>query len=135
QPEKKSESQEEAAQAAERRRRQDLLDASTDEVPHALSWGERLLPLLFAGMETCWVYAILLGLASVNFFQSEDPLVPVWAPFVLIVGSFWLLHSIERRAASEPIHPSNDAGGRGAKALVDAPQAPLLAPTEEENSS
>src|SRR5205085_3828296 len=128
QPENKPESQEDAVQAAERRRRQDLLDASTADVPSELSWGERLLPLLFAAMEPCWVYAILLGLASVNFFQSDDPLVPVWAPFVLILGSYWLLHYMERRAASESTGPSTDTGG--AKKLKDAPQAPLRAPTK-----
>ena len=116
QPENKPESQEEAIREAEQRRRQDLLDAGTDEIPSDLSWGERLLPLLFAAMETCWVYAILLGLASVNFFQSNEPLIPVWAPFVLILGSFWLVHSIERRAASEAPPPppeDEDAGKRG----------------------
>ena len=111
QPENKPKSQEEAISAAERRRRQDLLDAGTAEVPLALSWGERLLPLLFAAMETCWVYAILLGLASVNFFQSSDTLIPVWAPFVLILGSYWLLHYMERRAASGSIPVSNEVGG------------------------
>src|ERR1700736_883166 len=128
QPEKKPESQEDAIQAAERRRQQDLLEAGTAEVPAALSWGERLLPLLFAGMETCWVYAIFLGLASINLFQSNEPLMAVWGPFVLILGSYWLTHYMEQRAASAPIHPSNDTGGR-AKELRRAPQAPLRAPT------
>src|SRR5690349_11531445 len=100
QPEKKPQSQDDVNQAAERKRRQDLLDASIAEVPAALSWGERLLPFLFAAMETCWVYAIFLGLVSINLFQSNDPLMPVWAPFVLILGSYWLTHYIERRFAS-----------------------------------
>ncbi len=135
QPEKLPMDQEDAAQAAERRRRQDLLDAGTDELPHALSWGERLLPLLFAGMETCWIYAILLGLASVNFFQSGDPLIPVWAPFVLIVGSFWLVHYIERRAALEATQGSNEAGDQDAKEPKGASQASLMVPMQRRTAS
>src|SRR5579884_3023252 len=99
--------QEDAIEAAERRRREYLLDASTEKVASDLSWGERLLPVLYAAMETCWVYAILLGLASVHFFGTNDTLVPVWAPFVLILGAYWILLAMERRAASEGGHSSS----------------------------
>src|SRR5690242_8739796 len=119
QPEKNPESQENAFQAAERRRRQDLLDASIVEVPATLSWGERLLPLLFAAMETCWIYALLLGLVSINLFQTNESLVPVWAPFVLILGTYWLSLHIERREASASSHTANDA----ADAISQTPTA------------
>ena len=50
-----------------------------------LSGGERMLPYLFAAMETCWVDAILIGLAGAHAF-----FLPLWVPFVLIAGCYWL---------------------------------------------
>ena len=101
QPEKKPESQEEAIRAALQRRRQYTEETSIPQLPSFSSWGERLLPILFAGMETCWVYAIFLGLASFDLFQSREPLMPLWAPFVLILGSYWISYRMELRAASK----------------------------------
>ena len=60
-------------------------------------WGERLLPYLLAAMETCWVDAILIALASVNLFQRRTPLIPLWAPFALIASACWLMIFLERR--------------------------------------
>ena len=56
------------------------------------SWGERLLPLLFAAMETCWIDAILIGLASSNLLGLNQPLLPLWIPFVLIAGFYYANH-------------------------------------------
>ena len=61
--------------------------------------GEMILPYLFAAMETCWIDAVFIGLASLDFFQSHNPLMPLWAPFLLIIGSQWLLGYLERRNA------------------------------------
>ncbi len=55
--------------------------------------GDILLPFLFAAMETCWLDAIFIGP-----FQSYQPLMPLWAPFVLIIGSQWILSRLEQRA-------------------------------------
>jgi hypothetical protein len=81
------------------------------------SVGEFFIPTLLAAMETCWIDAILIGLASINFFGSSAPLMPFWAPFILIGGSQWLLYYAERRAASNassqetneatPVHSGN----------------------------
>ncbi len=62
----------------------------------SLSGGERLLPYLLAAMETCWVDAILIGLAG----STHAFLLPLWAPFVLIAGSYWLANVLEQGRAS-----------------------------------
>ena len=92
------------AEAAERRR-QHLLSMTTIEVAANPSLGERLLPFLMAAMEACWVDAIFIGLAGLGLFQSRQafihspvPIIPLWAPFVLIAGSQWLVTFLERRA-------------------------------------
>src|SRR5258706_4029906 len=51
------------------------------------SVGEFFIPTLLAAMETCWIDAILIGLASINLFCSSAPLMPYWAPFILIGGA------------------------------------------------
>jgi Domain of unknown function (DUF4129) len=84
----------------EQRRRRDILAMSTTYLSIAPSWGEHLLPYLFIGMETCWIAAVLVGLASINFFQSHEPLIPLWSPFLLMAGSCWLSVYLERRELS-----------------------------------
>src|SRR5436305_1982364 len=81
----------------EQRRRRDILAMSTTYLSIAPSWGEHLLPYLFIGMEACWIAAVLVGLASINFFQSHEPLIPLWSPFLLMAGSCWLSVYLERR--------------------------------------
>ena len=83
QPDNMSEHQE-APLTPEGRRRRDILAMSTTYLPTTPSWGERLLPYFFIAMETCWIAAILVGLASINFFQSHEQLIPLWSPFLLI---------------------------------------------------
>lgn len=100
QPEDKAESHEIPLAEAARRRRQHLLSMRTTELAQAPSLGEILLPFLFAAMETCWIDAIFIGLADIGLFESHAPLMPLWAPFVLITGSQWILSLLERRAAS-----------------------------------
>ena len=100
QPEDKAESQNIPLAEAARRRRQHLLSMRTTELAQAPSMGEILLPFLFAAMETCWIDAIFIGLAGIGLFESHAPLMPLWAPFVLIIGSQWILSLLERRAAS-----------------------------------
>jgi len=103
----KTESLSDAAQ----RRRQQLLSMATTEIAANPSLGERLLPFLLAAMEACWVDAIFIGLAGLNFFQSRDPIIPVWAPFVLIAVSQWLSGYLERRSISaESSSESDDTG-------------------------
>lgn len=48
------------------------------------SLGEYLLPFFFAGMEACWFNGILLGLANLNFLESDSPLLPFWGPPLLL---------------------------------------------------
>ena len=83
---------------------------ATTQLSATPSWGEHLLPILLAAMEACWVDAILIGLAGIGLFQSYDPILPLWAPFVLIAGSHWLANSLERRDASRtPASEQNDS--------------------------
>ncbi len=85
------------ADSATERRQRDLLSIVMDPILQTPSWGERLQPYLVAMMETCWVDAILVALASINLFQRRTPLLPLWAPFVLIASAFWLITHLERR--------------------------------------
>src|SRR5947209_12963257 len=53
------------------------------------SLGEFLLPSLLGAMEACWIDAVLIGLSSAILLGSSMPLLPLWAPFVFIIGSQW----------------------------------------------
>ncbi|HZU71089.1 MAG TPA: DUF4129 domain-containing protein [Ktedonobacteraceae bacterium] len=65
------------------------------------SIGELFIPTLLAAMETCWIDAIFIWLASIHIFDSSEPLMPFWAPFILIGGSQWLLLYAEQRAGRQ----------------------------------
>lgn len=96
--------------------------AQDDEIITSL--GELLLPTLLGAMEACWVSVALLGLASTGLLNLYDPLLPIWAPFVYIVGGQWLVALLERRAArSGSAEDVTDKDGAG---KVSPPQTPLL---------
>lgn len=82
---------------AARQRLRNIWKRETVELSSAPSWGERLLPLIFAAMETCWIDGILIALAGANFFRLREPLLPLWMPLVLIAGSAWIVSYLERR--------------------------------------
>src|SRR5438128_3309307 len=103
----KTKDQETSLAEAVKRRRQHILSMRTSELAEAPSLGEILLPFLYAGMETCWIDAIFIGLASFGLFQSHQPLMPLWAPFVLIIGSQWILSLMERHTASTTTNANN----------------------------
>ena len=69
------------------------------EEPTISSLGEFFLPILLGIMESCWLAAILIGLANTGLFGSAEPLMPLWAPFVLIVGTILLFYYLGLRAA------------------------------------
>lgn len=99
QPEDATKEQQPQLAEAEKRRLQHIFAMRTTNVQEIPSVGEIMLPYLFAAMETCWIDAVFIGLASLDFFQSHNPLMPLWAPFLLIIGSQWLLAYLERRNA------------------------------------
>src|SRR3989442_6858068 len=72
------------------------------------SIGELLLPYLLGAMQACWIAAILIGLASAGLFESSEPLVPLWAPFVLIIGSLLLSHYLGQRTAEKASSPAGE---------------------------
>lgn len=102
QPEQPKQAQDEQINVSEAisRHRKHALTLHTTNVREAPTIGEIVLPYLFAAMETCWIDAIFIGLASLDLFQSHDPLMPLWSPFLLIIGSQWLLSMMERRGAT-----------------------------------
>lgn len=88
--------------SAEARRREQLLAIHSTELEEAPSMGEALLHVLITSMEACWICAILLGLASLNFLSvSYTSLMPLWAPFLFLVGAQWLFSLLERREAAQ----------------------------------
>lgn len=69
-------------------------DNSTD-IPARKTFGECLLPLLVIGMECCLVYALLLVMAG--FFAGQgDPLLPIWALFLVVLFFYGLSHGLKR---------------------------------------
>ncbi len=74
-----------------------------------LSTGERLLPYLFAAMETCWVDVVMIGIAGTQSTSAHSFFLPLWAPFVLIAGSYWLSTS----QPQEREVPATRTGARG----------------------
>src|SRR5207344_1842346 len=78
------------------------------EEPTISSIGEFLLPYLLGAMQACWIAAILIGLASAGLFQSSAVLIPLWAPFVLILGSLFLFHYLVMRTPKNPTGDSAD---------------------------
>ena len=108
---KPDDSKTESLSDAAQRRRRDLLSMATTQIAANPSLGERLLPFLMAAIEACWVDAIFIGLAGLNFFQSHDPIIPLWAPFVLIAASQWLSGYLERRSISAESSLESDSAG------------------------
>jgi hypothetical protein len=76
-----------------------ILSLQHPSVADSPGLGEILLPFFFAAMETCWIDAIFIGLAGFDLFQTHAPLMPLWAPFLLLVGTQWILNQLERRSA------------------------------------
>jgi hypothetical protein len=79
------------------------------EEPTISSIGEFLLPYLLGAMQACWIAAILIGLASAGLFESSESLIPLWAPFVLILGSLFLFHYLGLRTAKKTSNDTNDS--------------------------
>jgi hypothetical protein len=90
------------------------------EEPTISSIGEFLLPYLLGAMQACWIAAILIGLASAGLFESSESLIPLWAPFVLILGSLFLFHYLGLRTAKKT---SSDTNG---SVKVAIPETPLF---------
>jgi hypothetical protein len=108
-PSSEEEDEQSPLKEAERRRRRDLWRIGSFDLPLTPGWGERLLPFVFAATETCWIDAVLVCLASIHFFELREPLLPLWTPFILIAGSSWLVHHLERRALTTTSTPSEEA--------------------------
>lgn len=65
--------------------------SNSEEVTTATSSNnEHLVALFLAAMEACWIAALLLGLANIDFSGSNSPLVPLWIPFVFLILSCWI---------------------------------------------
>lgn len=90
------------------------------------SLGELLLPSLLGAMEACWVDAALIGLASARLLNFSMPLLPLWTPFVYIIGFQWIVFLRERHVARTLTNTHEDTNGKGGKASVAIPDAPLL---------
>jgi hypothetical protein len=108
---------------AENEKRIHPLFKRPDPITEAPSLGEILLPFLFAALEASWIDAILIGLSGFGLFQTYRPLMPPWAPFVLLLGSQAIITLLAQRSAkSSP--PENDDGDNNSKTTL--PGAPFL---------
>lgn len=63
-------------------------------------WCERLIPFLFAGMETCLIDIVLLEIVSLGWYQQSGPFVPLWLPFVVIAASYWFVQTLTTRTTT-----------------------------------
>jgi len=84
------------------------------------SLGELMLPTLLGAMEACWVDTVLLGLASIGVLNLSTPLLPLWVPFIYIVGAQWLLALLDRRSARRAAATENSEDGEGSVRTPDA---------------
>jgi hypothetical protein len=104
QPENKQEERQEVLTAAQWLKEQ----ISVPQERTISSIGEFLLPTLLGIMESCWIVAVFIGLAGVGLFGSSAPLLPLWAPFILIVGSIWLFYYAARQGAKKGASSQNE---------------------------
>jgi hypothetical protein len=102
------------ADEAQRHRQRRILSLLTIQSTADASLGDMLLPFLAAAIETCWIDAIFVGLAGLGLFGSRDPLMPLWAPFVIVVASQWILSRLELRAVPAGVDGEKEDGqGKG----------------------
>src|SRR5579885_3349955 len=73
------------------------------------SLGEYFLPVLLALMEACWLNAILIGLAGLDFLHSSSALLPFWGPPLLLCVSLWLF----RRALQQEMQMAQEKSDDG----------------------
>src|SRR5450759_669846 len=92
-----------------------------NQVAEAPSLGEILIHFLFAAMEACWIDATLIGLAGFGLFQTHSPLMPLWAPFVLLLGTQLILTLLEQRAVKASTSTSNDDESSAKNTLSGSP--------------
>ena len=78
------------------------------EEPTISSIGEFLLPYLLGAMQACWIAALLIGLASAGLLVTSAALIPLWAPFFLILGSLFLFHYLGMRTPKNRLGDSAD---------------------------
>jgi len=117
QPEENKREEDQGVQTASQWLKEQILVAQETSIS---SIGEFLLPTLIGTMEVCWIAAVLLGLASDGLFGSTDPLLPLWAPFILIVGSIWLSNFLGQRA------PKNVSSRENEDLKIATPDTPLF---------
>jgi hypothetical protein len=72
-----------------------------------VSWGEHLLPVAYAVTEACALTAIMIGLASLHFFGWDNPFMPLWAPFLLLVSNSWLSQVLKMQAFPQDQYASH----------------------------
>ncbi len=84
---------------ASERRRQERLWLATTHIPSVQTPGERLVPYLCAALEACWISAVLVLFADFRLFDTDQPFMPLWAPFLVLWGVLWQGRRLELRSA------------------------------------
>ncbi len=64
-----------------------MMSASTLQ---KMSISEHLYPFLLAALEACVANIVCVGLANISFLGSNDVLIPLWLPFLLIAATCWI---------------------------------------------
>src|SRR6266487_2679708 len=90
-------------------------------ITEAPSLGEILLPVLFAAMEASWIDAILICLSGFGLFQTYQPLMPLWAPFVLLLGPQVIITLVAQRTAKSSTSENANSDNNPKTALPGAP--------------
>jgi hypothetical protein len=78
-----------------------------------LSLGEYFLPFFLAAMETCWLNAILIGLAGLDFLGSSAALLPFWGPPLLLFVALWLFRRALQKETATREEQAEDEGNKG----------------------
>ncbi len=90
-------------------------------ITQAPSLGEILLPFLFAAMEASWIDAILISLSGFGLFQTYQPLMPLWAPYVLLLGPQVIITLVAQHTAKSSTSENANSDNKPKTALPGAP--------------
>ena len=85
-----------------RKRREQELERPQEENEgiEELSLGERFVPFVFAAMEACWIYAVVVVVAVAGI-GGHIPLLPLWGLYVPLAAGVWFAQAQSVQAGEE----------------------------------
>lgn len=94
-----------ASQTQRRRERELERPEEENEGIDELSLGERFVPFVFAVMETCWIYAVVVVIAVAGI-GGHIPLLPLWGLYVPLAAGVWFAQAQSLQTGQEKAEAS-----------------------------